>query len=598
MCEPSDSGAPGARARIVRAAVPVLALAAAVLALYARTCFFGALRLDDFGYTGGCPFVAGGLSWDNIGEAFSRFRYGGIWMPLTYISYMADVSLFGGGWGAHHATNALLHALNAAIVFLFVRWLAAVAAKPARIEPSPLFAFLAALVWAVHPQRAEAVAWIASRKEELWTLFALLGLMAWGRRRFAAGALLCVCACLSKPTAVCFPALAFIVEAFVTGFEEERRETRSGRAWRAWSKALLRYAALCLPALVSGCIAVASQTHPEGMAPVPVADIHFLDRLLSAAPALGLSLAQMLVPWGVHFDYMDSTILHFVLGGLVLVSVAAIMLPAIAKHPRAALFCTAFFLAAYLPVSGVLGRFGEHARADRFLYLPSVAAALLLAILAAPGAMRSGQPRARLPWLRVAGIAAYAAFCAVLAWPVIGSYRSDLEAFTRALSYEPDNWRALRHVGSEYCARLGRMDEGLEMLRRSYRLSPRDATAEVLAYALACRGDHSDGAEIRRLCRKVVARPALDRRGMMAESLGIAAIWERRWRDAEAYLRASLAAPERFYSATEARFRLAEALSGGGAVAEARTVLGPLAISDDKSVRQRAISALEALPRD
>lgn len=573
-------------------------LAGAVAALYARTARFGFLRLDDWGYTAGCPFVIGGLSWANAGEAFSRITYGGIWMPLTYISYAADITLFGGGWGVHHAVNAALHAINAILVFRFILSFMPKGERRGEgktFDFATMAAFFAALLWAVHPQRVEAVAWIASRKEELWTMFALLGLMAWKGRRFRLGTLCCLLACLSKPTAVCFPLLAFLVEAVFLRFDAEREAVRKITAVTHFAQVkticamvFFRYFVLCLIALVAGLAAIGAQTNPEGMAEVQVLHVPFAERCVSFVVNLGLSLMQTVFPRGIHFDYMGTPVLGFLSGLLAMASELA-MLALLFAHSRSRrffVFCVAFFLLAFLPVSGLLGAFGEAARADRFLYMPSVAIALALAaFLSRPGKIR----------LCVA--AALPVVFAAAAWPVVSSYRNDYAAFARALEFEPCNWRALQHVGSEYCAHLGKMDEGIELMRESYRISPRDSTAEVLAYSLACRGRETDAGEIFRLASKFVRFPQRDRRGMFAESLGIASLMMKRWGDAEKYFAASIAAPERFYSDTEARFRLAETYAGAGKPGEARKILRPLAIAEDREVRRRALSALDALPQ-
>ena len=76
-----------------------LLLAGLVWALFGQSGGFEFLRLDDHDYTFRCAFVKDGLSWANVREAFTNVRHGGIWMPATYVSYMASISLFGPGAG-------------------------------------------------------------------------------------------------------------------------------------------------------------------------------------------------------------------------------------------------------------------------------------------------------------------------------------------------------------------------------------------------------------------------------------------------------------------------------------------------------------------
>ncbi len=561
-------------------ALAAIALGTIALALYLRTGAFGYIRLDDWGYTAGCPFVNGGLTLGAVKEAFSRVTYGGIWMPLTYLSYAADITFVGGGWGVHHIVNALLHAINAAVVFWFILALVPASAAAARAGRCRILAaFLAAAIWLVHPQRVEAVAWIASRKEELFALFTLLGLISWRSRRWGSGIVCCALACLSKPTAVCFPLLAALVEWYAHALESNltSRPAPGPRTLHL----LARYTPLFAMAAITGLAAIASQTSPEDIGEIAVLHIPFLKRLVIFFYALALSLGQMVIPWGLHFDYLLPC---------AIIPAATPAAPSAPAAPasdislrRLAIFAAAFFLVAYLPVSGLAGSFGETLRADRFLYLPSAGIAALLAGVLMR--FRRAMPLAMLALFAYAGAA----------WPLISSYRNDFTAFSRALELSPRHWRALSHVGAEYCARLGKMDEGIELMRSSYRLSPRASTAETLAYSLACRGNIEDVPEIRRLASRFVRLASGDTRGMFAESLGIAEKLVGDWQGAETCFKASIAAPKRFYSDTSARLHLAEVLARRGALAEARSTLAPLLVSDSPEERRRAIETLSAL---
>src|SRR5258706_8122497 len=88
---------------------------------------------------------------------------------------MTDVSLCGMRAGAHHAVNALFHAVNAALLFLFLD------TTTRRRAPS----LAAAALFAVHPLNVESVAWVSQRKSVLCMFFLLLTLTAyaaWARR--------------------------------------------------------------------------------------------------------------------------------------------------------------------------------------------------------------------------------------------------------------------------------------------------------------------------------------------------------------------------------------------------------------------------------
>jgi tetratricopeptide (TPR) repeat protein len=620
-------------------------LAALVGLLYVPTGSFGFLHLDDHDYTFLCPFVHDGLSWGNIKEAFTNLSHGGVWMPLTYISYMCDISLFGPGAGPHHLMNVALHMVNTMLLLALAWRLAG--------NRQHFWIVIAVAFWAFHPQRVEAVAWIASRKELLWAAFALAGLLFWGSAnhrsaiRSIAAYLCCALACMSKPTAMCFPALALCVDLAM------RRGSLRSR--------IFPYLPLLLMAVATGALAMYSQPHPAGHEVRALFSASLPWRLLNAIVAIGLSLFQMVVPVGIHIDYRavpGQWPIHGLLGCLVFASClvpgawclvrrawcgprgqdpsakATHQAPS-TKH-QAPTISILWFLAAILPTLGIFGSFGEHARADRFLYVPMMAVVLAVACwprrelgalsfelrafsfqlgaLSGPcgqdvGAKAtlqapSSKPKAKSsklkalsslkPLLVLGGLLALAAS----AWPVIDSYRNDESVFRRALRFDPDNGRALAHVGQAECAQRNGIDRGIEHLRRSQAVRPRDDTSAQLAYALAMRGHSGDFGEIRRLCSKFACDHTLDRKGQALEALGMTAMRQRRWSEAIGCLYDSIRAPNRFYSNEDAMLKLAACLCNAGRQAEATKWLEQLTRSKRNDIRGKAIQSLETLKRN
>lgn len=636
--------------------LPVLLLVAAVWFLYSQTGRFEFLRLDDHDYTFRCAFVKDGLSAANVKEAFANPRHAAIWMPATYISYMADITLFGPGMGPHHLVNVALHTLNALLLYaLLLALLPRTADAPGgtRAVASAALALLATAFWALHPQRVEAVAWIAGRKELLCALFTLLGLHCWlrpGRRWTLAATLCCALACMSKPTAMCFPFLAFSV-ACLNDTRNDTTLTTNNAPPK--TRPLTAYLPLLALAVATGALAVYSQTHPEGRPELALFTASLPWRLLNAAVSTGLYLFQALVPIGLHLDYR-ATPGHFPLDGLLgLATLAAAALvfgfilyrawkkgrqaddgtDAQERVPpvltvRRLLALLLFFCAALAPTLGIFGSFGEAARADRFFYLPSLALSFGLGFFVLDLSRTARRGRRALPSQSVPGpqpdgpdlpgrphpepqrspktglppLPALAALVVLVdfgaAFPLVASYRNDYTAFSRTLACDPDNGRALAHVASEECARFGRIDRGISLYRRSQELRPRDDTAAQLAYTLALRGLSSDYAEIRRLCAKFACDHTLDRKGMALEALGTTAMRQRKWAEAIACLEDSIKAPQRFYSAEDARLRLGACYCNAGRATDAIRVFEPLTQSHRADIAPRARQFLDALKRN
>lgn len=569
------------------------ALFASAVALFSVGVTGGHISMDDWGYIYGCPFVRGGITAGNVRAAFTQLGYDAFWMPLTFISYMADITVLGGGWKVHHAVNAVLHGINAVLVFAFLRMLVARVRGASAAGTSACL--LAAFVWAVHPMRAEAVTYIAARKELLWALFALWGLMHWVRRvdgggfgHWLAAFACCVAACLSKPTAMCFPLLAYAVHQLV--------------ARRLYVK-VRGYLPFLAVAFFVGLVTLHAQANPIGAERLDLYGETLSWRLLNAAVAFGMYIWHFFVPFGVHFDYravfggrpVDLALGLSVLGAALAAAAAAIWRFRGASAARAVLFACAWFALAFAPVSGVFGVVnGDHAYADRYSYMPFVAVSLLLALAAARAIERGGMAR-------TLSFAAFAAAFAVeipVTVGVVRSFHDDYTAFARVLAKDPGHWRALRVVGNEYCARLGRMDEGVAMLRRSLELRDSRRTADSLAYVLAVRGAPGDFDEVRRLGAAVARRPSADAQGMMLEALGIAAMREGRYADASRCFAASLQAPARNYSNHHALLNLGLSLANSGERYEAMKVLRRLKSVPEEGIRRRAAEAVQAMSSD
>ena len=582
-------------------------LSAAAIFLLTVITFVGAvtdghLHLDDWGYTYGCAFVKDGFSVANVVKAFLDLGNGGIWMPLTSLSYMLDISLFGGGWRVNHAVNVVLHGFNAVLVFAFL--LTAAKRIVGDKKESLLWPCLVgALLWSLHPMRAEAVVWVASRKEELWVFFGLLASLGWmsylakgGTGRYLLTGALFVLSCLSKPTAVCFPVVALLIQFCL--FAGKRFQIR-------------HYVPLFLVSFLIGLVAIHSQSNPTGMDQIDFHDTSTAWCLLNAAVSLGPYVAHTFVPAGIHMDYravfggwpLDGALGLAVLAGAFVVVLLTAWILRRRPERRLPLFVCGWFVVTVMPVLGLLGVTGDKAYADRYTYLPAVAVSLIVAIALAllrqghEAQLHNSQPTTLTPQTLVANVCAVA-FMAMEVWvllPVVRSFSTDYLAYSRVLRYDPEHWRALRVVGCEYCARQNRMDEGIDMLKRSLEKRSSQQTASTLAYTLACRGKGDDFDEVKRLGRAVAATPSLDKGGMMLDALGITAMREGDDASAVRYFSAALVAPRRTHSNVHSMLNLGLSLANTGRRAEALKVLQKLMGVSNEKVRRRAAEAIRCL---
>ncbi len=615
-----------------------------IVAVYGQTADFSFVRLDDHDYTFRCPFVMNGFSLANLKAAFLSVTHAAIWMPITYLTYMLDISLFGPGMGAHHVVNVVIHSINAILVFYFLLLLfnTREGQTPSTIDTQNrgvcvvggqtlAIYFFAAAVWALHPLRCEGVAWIAGRKELLFTTFTLIGLIAWYKQRWMIGYVACALACMSKPTAMIFPLLAGVLE-YCRGLSPVSTTHYPLPTNCRGLSPVLRYVPLLTMAVFTGILAIYSQTHPAGYEERALFAAPLWWRSLNAIVTLGLTVFQTVLPCGIHADYRSAwlgsvpqgsvptnhfplTTNHFPQGMWlgIAVLVLTVILGVIVwrrvsrENKKNLLFAIFWFLIGLIPVLGIYGSFGEHARADRFTYLPSIGFSILIVMAGISGFF--GRFGRKLKCL--VGVAVVLGL-SVMASIVTNSWQNDATLFERVLKFDPDHGRALAHIGSDLCAK-NRFDLGIGYFRKSMKLRPRNDTASQLAFALAMRGNSGDFEEIKQLCSFAVGgqtpsnnnAPGIengvggqtlsDSKGMALEALGMVAMGEKKYNRAIKLFDASLNAPKRFYPEEDTRLRRAICLMRLGRKEDARKELLPLANNARLGIRAAAIEYLRQL---
>jgi tetratricopeptide (TPR) repeat protein len=123
------------------------------------------------------------LSSQNVTWMLTDSTYVRRYMPLGWLGWSMERSIFGLNPVSYHLGNVLLHGLNAVLVFLLIRGLFACSSPEGKVR-APLgtwFAAAGALSWALHPLRVEAVAWASGRIYDQATAFLLLSLLAYLR---------------------------------------------------------------------------------------------------------------------------------------------------------------------------------------------------------------------------------------------------------------------------------------------------------------------------------------------------------------------------------------------------------------------------------
>jgi protein O-mannosyl-transferase len=184
-------------------------LVAIVWAVFGQTLHHDFVNFDDNLYIYQNSVVQKGLTWEGFRWALTSASIGH-WHPLTWLSHMLDCEWYGLHPGGHHLTNLLLHGAASLMLFLVLRRMTGFLWRSA---------FVAA-VFAIHPLRAESVAWVAERKDVLSALFFMLTLAAYvgyvrhpnSKVRYGTVVLLFALGLLSKNMLVTLPFVLLLLD--------------------------------------------------------------------------------------------------------------------------------------------------------------------------------------------------------------------------------------------------------------------------------------------------------------------------------------------------------------------------------------------------
>ncbi len=464
--------------------------------LYGWSVGFDYVAYDDIAYVRDNPYVSQGITPEGLRWAFlydsppGALPHEGVqnlWHPLTWISHMLDVQLFGADQTqAFHAVNLGIYLLTIPFVFLGSRM----------IVRGRLAAFLLTLLWMVHPLKAESVAWISERKDllsgcffwsSLWLALIVMTSPEYRGRRWwqVLSLALFILGLLSKPSVIVLPPLLILLSGYIQGEREWKVSflLREARKWSPWIVASIVMALITITLQSSG-------SHQDFMAGSALST-----RLLSAASGIWYYVYRVLIPWDLNFYYPQpfrSTFLLLLcwaaLGGVTWLTWVK------RRVWRSWFLGYAWLLVCLLPVSGII-YVGASFTADRYMYLalagiliPLVtwmgrwsnalqgvmggALALIWAVLCffQVGVWRNSwtlfehsvqaQPRAAIGWSNLATLQEKE-----------GLFTEAVASYHKSLEIQPHNYITYYNLG-QVCTQTQELDRAAEYYQKSLEIYP------------------------------------------------------------------------------------------------------------------------------
>ena len=389
---------------------------------------FEAISYDDPAHLYENEAIKPGLTSQGVKWALTQTGETNLWHPVTWFSFMLDVEIFGlDVLAGHHLTNLGLHLVAVALLYLLLLHY---------FEQSWL-ALLLCCLWAIHPHRAQNVAWISGRKDVLAMAFLLGSWLAWVKstRTLKSGLtllslLLFTLSMMSKPSAVGLP-LILIASDFLFKKPLTQKSKVSIGAFLAVS---LLTAALALYFQKQGGLAEVDQARPLGT------------RLLQLPFTLWWYLQATIFSNGTFWVYSPTSTTHLTVIPCIGLALVAGLIFRFRKNSLI-LFGSAAVIFFWLPVSG-LTSVSFYQVAERYSYFIQLGILFVLggALLEL---LQKGQSHRTINFLAMAGITA-SLLLAKVTYQRTALWENDLQFFTAEETINPRSLLAQIFLGNAH----------------------------------------------------------------------------------------------------------------------------------------------------
>ncbi|MEN6457398.1 MAG: tetratricopeptide repeat protein [Thermoguttaceae bacterium] len=447
--------------------------------VFGETVQFSFVNFDDNEYITSNPVVKKGLTRAGLTWAFTTVHARN-WHPLTWLSHMLDCEVYGLWAGGHHLTNVLLHAANAILLFLVLR----------RMTGTLWPAAFVAAVFAVHPLRAESVAWVSERKDVLSGLFFLLTLGAYTgyvhcrslptvnrlhrNLWYVAVVVLFAMGLLAKPMLVTLPFVLLLLDYWPLG---RMAELSRRSAFRRLGTLVLEKTPLF--ALSAGSCVMTSLAQTKSMISLEGLSVvgRLQNALVSYVAYLGLAARPVnLVPlYRYPIEGIPGWKVAAALLALVCVTAAVV---ALWRRCPYLLVGWLWYLGMLVPVIGVV-QVGRQAMADRFTYLPLIG--IYIAVAWGVGRVTQFMPYRKA--IIVVGSALLLTELTACGWLQASIWRDSRTLWTHTLAI--DDRCVAAHCNLGCVLREESLEKAFAQFQRAIQLEPSFADAQNnLGYAL------------------------------------------------------------------------------------------------------------------
>ena len=452
----------------------------AIVVVYGQTLGFQFIQFDDDLYVTENRFVKTGLSSDNLIWAFNfQDKKRNYWQPLTWMSHMLDVDLYGMRPGWHHLTNVLFHLANTLLLFFILHRMTGALWRSSAV----------AILFALHPINAESVAWVAERKNVLSTFFWMLTLLTYiyyteypNFRRYLVVVCVFCLGLLAKPMLVTLPFVLLLLDYWPLNRIGLRQPASSHQ--RPAMGVIMEKVPLLGLSLLSIYVSSASVKGAGNV--VTLHSRPLMLRISNATVSYVEYIAKTIWPQNLAVFYpypVKIPLWQFTAALTVLIVITLAVFRERKSRPYLAIGWL-WYLGTFMPVTGLVQVGLWPALANRWAYIPLIGIFVMLAW---------GVTDLWKQW-RLSPSALTAAFTAVIsaglvvAWIQVGYWKDSFTLFQHALNVTPNNYVAHNILGKELKNR-DEVDQAITHFRKAITIKPSYALPYFnLANALELQG--------------------------------------------------------------------------------------------------------------
>jgi len=350
-------------------------ITAVTILLYWQGIHYDYVQWDEGTYIVYNPHIQS-LTLDNLYWMLTATR-SAVWAPMLWLSYAIDYQISGIEPFAYHLTNILFHAVNSVWVFFLTILLLQL--SPSAFVPKQqwLAGFIAALLFAVHPQHVEPVMWIASRKDVLSLFFAFATVWFYLHytqshkiSHYGFAVVLYACAAATKPVVMTLPVVLILLDGLLL---QRLSSIKLG---------LQRIVIEKLPfwGLALFSAGMAFYAHWQDQRIISVTEISWNFRILNAADMVTFYLSKWLIPFGFapYYPFPTSVSMYSL---LVVMAISGILLYFALKRQHIILgLVWLTYLVSLFPMLNIVTFNPDIAGADKFAYLPTIGFYMLFGI--------------------------------------------------------------------------------------------------------------------------------------------------------------------------------------------------------------------------